>query len=177
MLAMALPGAFYLYQGEELGLPEFEGLPLHRIEDPMHVRSGGIDPGRDGCRVPFPWSGSQPPYGFSPGPVETWLPQPDDWAALTADAQAQDPGSMLELYREALRLRRTLADLGDGSLDWLDLGPGVLAFRRGATFLAVTNLSGSAVTLPPSVRLWLASVPLEGGQLPNDASAWLEQTD
>jgi alpha-glucosidase len=177
MLAMALPGAFYLYQGEELGLPEFEGLPLHRIEDPMHVRSGGIDPGRDGCRVPFPWSGSEPPYGFSPGPVETWLPQPDDWASLTADAQSHDPGSMLELYREALRLRRTMADLGDGSLDWIDLGPGVLAFRRGATFVSVTNLSGSSVTLPPSVRLWLASVPLEGGQLPNDASAWLEQTD
>ena len=63
---MALPGAYYLYQGEELGLPEVEDIPVDRIEDPMHVRSGGVDPGRDGCRVPLPWSGTQPPYGFSP---------------------------------------------------------------------------------------------------------------
>ncbi|MFI2708346.1 glycoside hydrolase family 13 protein, partial [Nocardioides sp. CER28] len=82
LLAMALPGAYYLYQGEELGLPEAD-IPRDRIDDPMHARSGGVDPGRDGCRVPLPWSGAEPPYGFSPAGVETWLPQPPDWAALT----------------------------------------------------------------------------------------------
>lgn len=176
LLAMALPGAFYLYQGEELGLPEVENLPLDRIEDPMHARSGGVDPGRDGCRVPLPWSGQAPPYGFSPDEVEPWLPQPAGWSGLTAAAQAQDPGSMLSLYRAALRQRRDLRATGDQPLSWLDLGPDVLAFQRGRTFACVTNLSGEPVDLPAGADVRLASVPVEGGRLPADASAWLELT-
>lgn len=175
LLAMALPGAFYLFQGEELGLPEAD-IPVDRIEDPMHDRSGGVDPGRDGCRVPFPWSGTTPPYGFSGVPTDPWLPQPADWAARTAEAQAQDPESMLALYRAALRLRRERPELGDGDLTWLDLGPEVIAFRRGPGFVHVTNLSGSPIDLPAPARIWLASVPLEGGRLPADASAWLEES-
>lgn len=175
LLAMALPGAFYLFQGEELGLPEAD-IPLDRIEDPMHARSGGVDPGRDGCRVPFPWSGSAPPYGFGDDGVEPWLPQPDDWAHLTAAAQVYDAGSMLALYREALRLRHTLPGLGDGELTWLDLGPEVIAFRRGDGFAHVTNFSGDPIDLPAPARTWLASVPVEGGRLPADASAWLQLT-
>ncbi|MBZ5739923.1 glycoside hydrolase family 13 protein [Nocardioides mangrovi] len=176
LLAMALPGAYYLFQGEELGLPEAD-IPIDRIEDPMHARSGGVDPGRDGCRVPFPWSGTEPPYGFSPRRVDTWLPQPVGWGSLTAAAQAGDPGSMLELYRSALRMRRELPELGDGALTWLDLGPDaadVIAFRRGDRFAAVTNLSGAPVDLPAGARVRLASAPVEGGRLPADASAWLD---
>ena len=174
LLAMALPGAFYLYQGEELGLPEAD-IPVDRIDDPMHARSGGVDPGRDGCRVPFPWSGSTPPYGFSDVPVESWLPQPEDWAGRTAEEQADDPGSMLTLYRAALGLRHQLPELGDGALTWLDLGPEVIAFRRG-DFVHVTNLSGGPIDLPSPAQTWLASVPVEGGRLPADASAWLQLT-
>ncbi|KQW52875.1 alpha-glucosidase [Nocardioides sp. Root1257] len=174
LLAMALPGAFYLFQGEELGLPEVEDLPLDRIDDPMHARSGGVDPGRDGCRVPFPWSGSAAPYGFSDVAGEPWLPQPDTWAGLTAAAEADDPDSMLELYRAALRIRHDDPDLGAGSLTWLDLGAEVIAFRRGDRFASVTNFSGGPVDLPSSVQTWLASVPLEGGRLPTDATAWLD---
>jgi alpha-glucosidase len=140
----------------------------------MHPRSGGVDPGRDGCRVPIPWSGDTPPYGFSPPGVETWLPQPDTWAALTVAAQAGDPGSMLRLYRDALRQRRDLRASGAHRFDWLDLGPDVLAFRRGASFVSVTNLSDGPVDLPAGARVRLASVPVEGGRLPADASAWLE---
>jgi alpha-glucosidase len=177
LLAMALPGAYYLFQGEELGLPEAE-IPLDRIEDPMHARSGGVDPGRDGCRVPFPWSGTAPPYGFSPRPVGTWLPQPPDWGSRTAAAQAGDPGSMLALYREALRLRHDRPDLGAGSgrgrFRWLDLGPDVIAFGRGDRFVCVTNLSGGPVDLPSPAQVLLASTPVGGGQLPADATAWLE---
>lgn len=174
LLAMALPGAFYLFQGEELGLPEAD-IPLDRIEDPMHARSGGIDPGRDGCRVPFPWSGTEPPYGFSPRTVDTWLPQPAGWGHRTAAAQAGDPASMLALYRSALALRRDLPELGgaDGAeLAWLDRGPEVIAFRRGDRFACVANLSGAPVDLPPA-RLHLSSAPVVGGQLPADATAWL----
>jgi len=177
LLAMALPGGFYLYQGEELGLPEAE-IPVDRIEDPMHVRSGGVDPGRDGCRVPFPWSGTEPPYGFSPRRVDTWLPQPAGWGDRTAAAQAGDPGSMLTLYRTALRLRRDLPGLGAGddgaALGWLDLGPDVIAFARGGSFACVTNFSGTPVDLPPAAQVHLSSAPVVGGQLPSDATAWLE---
>ena len=176
LLAMALPGAYYVFQGEELGLPEAD-IPLARIEDPMHARSGGIDPGRDGCRVPFPWSGTEPPYGFSPRPVDTWLPQPDGWGGRTAAAQARDPGSMLALYRAALGLRRDLPELGAGDgapLGWLDLGPDVIAFGRGGRFACVTNFSGTPVDLPPAARAHLSSAALVGGQLPPDATAWLE---
>ena len=144
LLAMALPGSFYLYQGEELGLPEVE-IPRERIEDPMHFRSGGVDPGRDGCRVPIPWSGDAPPYGFSATQVDTWLPQPVDWARYAADRQASDPDSMLTLYRAALRLRHEVVDLMTQPLTWLDLGGAVsnqvIAFRRGRTFASVTNLT------------------------------------
>jgi alpha-glucosidase len=177
LLAMALPGAFYLYQGEELGLPEVE-IPRELIEDPMHLRSGGVDPGRDGCRVPIPWEGDAPPYGFSPTQVETWLPQPADWGRYAADGQVDDPGSMLTLYRTALRLRHEVADLTTQPLSWLDLGAhssdGVLAFRRGSAFASVTNLTASAVDLPAAARVLLASTTVEGGRLPADTTAWLE---
>ncbi|MGW5239452.1 glycoside hydrolase family 13 protein [Monashia sp. NPDC004114] len=173
LLAMALPGAYYLYQGDELGLPEVEDIPLELLQDPMHFRSGGVDPGRDGCRVPLPWSGARPPYGFSPDGVTTWLPQPQTWAELTVQAQSSDPASMLSLHRRALLVRRTHPDLGDGPMDWLASAPDVLAFRRGSDFACVVNLSSQAVGLPPHAALWLASAPLEDGRLPTDATAWL----
>jgi alpha-glucosidase len=177
LLAMALPGAFYLYQGEELGLPEAD-IPIERIEDPMHARSAGVDPGRDGCRVPFPWSGTEPPYGFSARPVETWLPQPSGWGDRTAAAQAGDPRSMLALYRTALQLRRTRPELGSGDgpgrFGWLDLGPDAIAFRRGERLVSVTAFSGGPIDLPGHEQVLLSSAPLEGGQLPADATAWLD---
>jgi len=90
LLAMALPGSMYVYQGEELGLPEVEDIPSDRRQDPMWHRSGGVDPGRDGCRVPLPWAGQRPPFAFSDnGAGRPWLDQPDDWAPLTVEAQAE----------------------------------------------------------------------------------------
>jgi alpha-glucosidase len=174
LLAMALPGAFYLFQGEELGLPEVE-VPRDRIEDPMHARSGGIDPGRDGCRVPLPWEGEAPPYGFSDRSVDTWLPQPADWAALTVEAQEQDPASMLTLYRSGLSLRRNLPELGAGTLTWEESAGDehVMVFRRGDGFLSITNLGGQPVPLPDHREILLASERLEGGRLPADTTAWL----
>jgi alpha-glucosidase len=114
LLTMALPGSVYLYQGEELSLWEVEDIPDERRQDPIWYRTGGADPGRDGCRVPLPWAGLEPPFGFSPpagaaGPANTaatgqpWLPQPKEWRELTVELQAGDPDSMLELYRAAPR--------------------------------------------------------------------------
>ncbi|PWI44866.1 glycoside hydrolase family 13 protein [Streptomyces sp. ICBB 8177] len=174
LLTLALPGSVYLYQGEELGLPEAEDIPADRRQDPMYLRTGGADPGRDGCRVPMPWSGTRPPYGFGPeGGAEPWLPQPDDWAGRTAEAQSGDPDSMLELYRAALRLRRREPALGDGTLTWLDAGPGVLAFRRDASFACVLNLAPHAVRLPEHRAPLLASGALDGDRLPPDTAVWL----
>ncbi|QKW22983.1 glycoside hydrolase family 13 protein [Kitasatospora sp. NA04385] len=167
LLSTALPGALYLYQGEELGLPEVEDLPLDTLQDPMHFRSGGTDPGRDGCRVPLPWSGTHPPYGFTRDGKDPWLPQPLDWAPLTVEAQSGDPASMLTLYREAIRLRRELR----GDFAWLPAAPeGVLAFRRGDVRCLV-NLSASP--LPLDGEVLLASGPLTDGLLPTDTAVWL----
>ncbi|MEY9850463.1 alpha-glucosidase [Leifsonia sp. EB41] len=175
LLTAALPGSLYLYQGDELGLPEVEDLPADRIEDPMHFRSGGVDPGRDGCRVPLPWRGTAAPFGFSPdgASAEPWLPQPSGWAALTVQAQQSDPASMLWLYTQALRIRRAEPGLGDGPLTWIPAPEGVLAFARGDAFLSVTNLSAAPVALPAHAAILLSSSPLDGGMLPPDSTAWL----
>lgn len=168
LLAMALPGGLYVYQGEELGLPEVENLPDHLLQDPLWERSGGVDRGRDGCRVPIPWSGKEPPFGFGAG--TPWLPQPADWKNLTVESQQADQNSMLALYRNGLNLRRTA--LGDGTLTWLDSAPGVLAFTR-ESLTCLTNLTPDPIILPSYAELLLTSAPLEEGKLPADATAWL----
>ena len=141
----------------------------------MHFRSGGVDPGRDGCRVPLPWRGVHPPFGFSPAgaTAEPWLPQPDNWSLLTVEAEQSDATSMLWLYRLALRIRRTEDALGDGPLVWCASPEGTLAFARGDRFVSITNLSQEAVPLPEHVAILLSSSPLDRGLLPPDSTAWL----
>ncbi|MCM0675140.1 glycoside hydrolase family 13 protein [Micromonospora phytophila] len=175
LLSLALPGAAYVYQGEELGLAEVEDIPPELRTDPMWPRSGYVDPGRDGCRVPLPWSGDEPPFGFSPdgATAKPWLPQPADWKGRTAQAQAGDPHSMLALYRSAIRLRRTEPGLGDGPMRWLEAPADVLAFARSDEFACVVNLSGAPVPLPPHHLRLLASGPLQGDLLPPDTAVWL----
>ncbi|GGZ39356.1 alpha-glucosidase [Streptomyces inusitatus] len=172
LLMLALPGAACLYQGEELGLPEVEDIPPERLCDPVHFRSGGTDPGRDGCRVPLPWSGSAPPYGFTRGGAEPWLPQPGRWAGLTVAAQDGAAGSTLELYRAALRLRRSGPAASGAPLRWLPGGPDVLAFHRG-DLLCMVNFGDRPVPLPPDHTLLLTSGPPHRLGLPRDTAAWL----
>jgi alpha-glucosidase len=172
LLTLALPGSVYLYQGEELGLPEAD-IPRECIQDPMHFRSGGTDPGRDGCRVPLPWKAASPYAGFG-SDAEPWLPQPAGWSAYAADRQAADPASMLSLYRTALRLRRTEPALGDGPLEWLPAPDGVLAFRRAPGLVCVVNLAGRPAALPDHDAVLLTSGPLDtDGGLPTDTAVWL----
>ncbi|MEI5010854.1 glycoside hydrolase family 13 protein [Streptomyces sp. PmtA] len=176
LLTLALPGGAYLYQGEELGLWEVEDLPEAVLQDPTWRRSGHTDRGRDGCRVPLPWSGAHPPFGYSPegAPAAPWLPQPEAWRTLTAEAQEGDPDSMLELYRAALRLRRDHPALGDGTMTW-DSSPedDVLSFGRSPGFRCVVNVTDEPVELPPHSEVLLASGPLDGGALPGDTAVWL----
>lgn len=165
LLTLALPGAVYVYQGEELGLPEAD-MPIGRIQDPMHFRSGGTDPGRDGCRVPLPWT-AEPWH-------DPWLPQPEGWGAYAADRQGEDPDSMLTLYRTALGLRRAAGGFGGGSLAWLPAPPGVPAFARPDGLVCVVNLSGAPVALPAHTSLLLgSSAPDAAGLLPQDTAVWL----
>ena len=178
LLAMALPGSMYVYQGEELGLPEAENIPPERRQDPMWLRSGGIDPGRDGCRVPLPWSGQVPPFGFSPnGNAPLWLDQPDDWAPLSVEAQTDDPASMLNLYRVGLRIRREAPWGAGAELSWLDHGDDVIAFARGDRFLCIANLGSQPVELPAGTEVLVGSAELVGNTVPQDTTVWLVQTE
>lgn len=178
LLMLALPGGAYVYQGEELGLPEVEDLPAHLLQDPVWERSGHTERGRDGCRVPMPWSGAEPPFGFGPpGSSASWLPAPPAWRDLTVAAQRGRPGSTLELYRAALRLRREHPALGEGSLRWLPAPPGVLLLARDPGFVAAVNLGAEPVDLPVHGELLLASGPLPAGsplRLPGDTAVWLQ---
>jgi alpha-glucosidase len=177
LLMAALPGSCYVYQGEELGLPEVEDLPPEVRQDPAWERSGHTDPGRDGCRVPVPWSGSASPFGFSPeGSVAPpWLPQPTWFASYTAALEDDDPDSMLALYRKVLAVRRSTAALGDGGLAWLPSADHVLAFRRPPGVLCVVNFSAAPVALPAHREVLLASTPLVDGMLAGDAAVWLSE--
>lgn len=173
LLLLALPGGAYIYQGEELGLAEVEDLPEAALQDPIWTQSGHTERGRDGCRVPLPWSGAAPPFGFGPpGAADPWLPQPPDWAGHTARDQQDDPISVLALYRAALRLRRELPALGDGDLSWHDSGPEVLDLSREPGFRCLLNFSRRDVPLPAG-RVLLASAVLRDGRLPPDAGVWL----
>ncbi|MEV6736870.1 glycoside hydrolase family 13 protein [Streptomyces sp. NPDC051104] len=175
LLMLALPGGAYIYQGEELGLPEVEDLPESVLQDPIWERSGHTDRGRDGCRVPIPWSGPTAPFGFSSegASAAPWLPQPADWGERSVEAQTGDETSMLELYRRALRVRREHPALGDGTLAWLDAPAGVLALRREPGFVCVVNLSSEAYRLPHHTSVLLTSGPVEDGLLAPDQAAWL----
>jgi alpha-glucosidase len=173
LLTLALPGVAYLYQGEELGLPEVEDIPPDVRQDPTWELSGHTDPGRDGCRVPIPWSGDESPFGFSPegSDATPWLPQPASWAALTAEREEGDRDSMLSLYRDALRLRREHLR-GLSVPEWLPAPDSTLAFRR-ANVQCWVNTGPSPVDLPRG-RVLLASGPgPEDGLLPADTAAWV----
>ncbi|MFV2020256.1 alpha-amylase family glycosyl hydrolase [Micromonospora sp. LOL_023] len=181
LLMLALPGSAYLYQGEELGLPEHTTLPDEVRQDPTWLRSGHTERGRDGCRVPIPWEADSPSYGFGPTDA-SWLPQPPIWAEYALDRQRDVPGSTYEMYRTALRLRHEHG-LGRGGLRWMESPDDVLAFRigsgtdtgaeTGGEVIVVTNLSAGPVALPPGTELVHASGPLTAtGQVPTDVTAW-----
>jgi alpha-glucosidase len=173
MVMLALPGPVYLYNGEELGLPNVE-LPDWALQDPVWERSGRTERGRDGCRVPVPWEGDVPPYGFSPTPG-SWLPIPGDWAGMSVEAQLENPESTLSLYRHALELRRAHPAFAGTEVEWYGAPPGCFAFRRkNSGLVCALNTSDVAVALPPGEVL-LASGPLAAGDkpLPPDTAVWL----
>jgi alpha-glucosidase len=170
LLMLALPGSAYLYQGEELGLPEAVDIPDEARQDPAWHRTAGERYGRDGCRVPIPWEADSPAYGFNESGA-SWLPQPRDWAAYARDRQEQDPDSTLSLYRAALAGRR-IHDLGGGELAWAEgTGDSVLAFSN-RDVLVIANLGEAPVPLPAGATVLVRSAG-DGSHLGPDEAAWL----
>ena len=166
VMVMALPGSVYVYQGEELGLHEVYDLPTDVLDDPLWERSGRTRKGRDGCRVPIPWTRLGPSFGF--GPDGSWLPQPNDWGDKAVEVQQGSEESTLELYVRAIGLRRHL--LQDEPFEWQKSDPGVIAFTRGPVTCLV-NLSDHAVGLP-SGQVVLASDSV-GERLAPDTAVWI----
>lgn len=170
LVMFALPGAVFVYNGEELGLPNVE-LPDEVLQDPVWERSGHTERGRDGCRVPMPWHGDTPPFGFSPT-AWTWLPMPPEWSALTVEKQAADPESTLTFYRRALELRRSRAEFDGLTLDCLNTDGGVLTFRLPGGLTCVLNAGDRPIPLPDGEVLMTSAV-VSDGRLPVNAAAWL----
>lgn len=175
LLMLALPGTVFIYNGQELGLPDVD-LPDEVLQDPTWERSGRTERGRDRCRVPMPWSGDAPPFGFSTS-ADTWLPMPDDWAALTVERQRNDPESMLSFFRRAIEIRKGRAEFQGGDVDWLSAPKGALIFRRpnlpGESELVCALNAGRRPIALPRGEVLLASAPLIDGQLPPDSAVWL----
>lgn len=174
LLMLALPGSSYVYQGEELGLQEAAAIPHDQLQDPKWIRTGHTVKGRDGCRVPIPWTTSGPSFGF--GAVAPHLPQPADFGTSSVEAEDGDPASTLTFYRAAIAARRRLQQ-GE-ALRWLDTGVGsgadvhVVAFARHDGWRSVTNFGVDPVPLP-SGTVVVASGPVEDGVLPGETSVWL----
>ncbi|RFU44971.1 glycoside hydrolase family 13 protein [Paraburkholderia sp. DHOC27] len=174
MLTLALPGSAYLYQGEELGLPEHTTLDAHYRQDPAFFRTHGEEIGRDGCRVPMPWQADAPSFGFGPS-QKSWLPQPSNFVRYAVDRQDGVSGSTLELYRQLLQLRREYA-LGVGQLRWVEesatANTEVLVFDNGS-LRAVINFGLEPAALPAGTVL-MSSEPLDAaGRLSGNSAAWL----
>ena len=176
LMMLALPGGAYIYQGEELALPEVRDIPEARLTDPRWKMSGYTDRGRDGCRVPLPWS-SDPggAFGFSSNalltPEQAWLPQSPWWGTFSVDSQDGIKTSTLSMYRAALAIRKTEEGLGDGQMEWIEAGKDVVAFERPGDFACYINF-GSAIELPSNSQILLASGPVHAHTLPTDTAAW-----
>jgi alpha-glucosidase len=171
LLTLALPGAVFLYNGQELGLPNVE-LPDEALRDPTWERSGHTVRGRDGCRIPIPWRGDTPPFGFSTS-ADTWLPIPPEWESLTVEKQLLNADSTLSFFQRALEIRRSHVEFTGEGFEWLEAPGDILAFARGDDGLrCVLNTGKQPIPLPDGEPI-LTSAPLLDGKLPPNAAAWV----
>lgn len=173
LITLSLPGSVYVYQGEELGLPEAWDLPTDVLDDPTWERSAHTEKGRDGCRVPIPWEPDGASFGFGAG--TSWLPQPDAFGPLSVAAQQDDPGSMLALYRNAIAARKDLFGEAD-RITMLDRGPGVLAYAR-AGIVVVVNMSSAPIPVPAGTLVLSSNCGSSGEELPPGTAVWVRSED
>lgn len=170
LVMLALPGPVFIYNGEELGLPN-AALPDEALRDPVWERSGRTRRGRDGSRIPMPWEGETPPFGFSDNP-DTWLPIPPEWSALTVEKQLADPDSTLAFFRRAFELRLQRAEFDGSTVEWLDSPADSLVFHRTGGLVCVLNAGSRPIPLPEG-KVLLASAEVSDGVLRPDSAAWL----
>ena len=179
MILHALPGGIYIYQGEELGLPDVD-VPAEFRQDPVFFRSNGTDKGRDGCRVPLPWVSKSENYGFSTG--SPWLPQPKTWADYAVDVESTDPDSFLNFYRKNLALRKSHPALGgEESIQWIESPESVLHFRRSLGLQVISNLGAETYSLNFNSEVEIlhssrAGVVVQGEviEIPSNTTVWLQ---
>lgn len=183
MLMLALPGAVFLYQGEELGLPEVLDIPTDRLQDPIWRMSGNKERGRDGCRVPLPWkSSSRGAYGFSANseiaPEQSWLPQPLNWGDFSAEGQENAENSMLQLYREALGIRKSNTSLTGSHFGWMTSPTDSFVFTRAEdeSFLCIVTFE-VAELIPPDYVVILGSQQIKSGHIPPNSTVWLQRSN
>ena len=173
LFMLALPGSAYMYQGEELGLQEVGDIPDEYRTDPAFFRNRTVEMGRDGCRVPLPWTHEGSSFGFGPdGGTAPHLPQPDWFAHYAVNVESNDPGSTLNLYRRALALRHKLQC--EETLEWVEVSHSVLAFVRPNGWCTVINFGTEPIELTPEGKVLVTSAPLEDGLLPSEGTAWLQ---
>lgn len=174
LLMLGLPGGAYIYQGDELGLPEVLDIDPDARQDPIFTRSDGVVLGRDGCRIPLPWTTSGATFGFSPddATAEPWLPLPADWGSFSVQTQEHDPAAPLTLIRRALAIRGSHAGFADASFAWRPSGPKVLHFTRAGGVGVVANLGQEPVAMPEYTQILATSQPIVDGMLPPDAACW-----
>lgn len=142
LLLVSMRGSIFIYQGEELGLPQ-ASVPFERLQDPEAIANWPQTLGRDGARTPMPWRADARHAGFSTS--EPWLPVDPAHAALAVDVQDDAPDSTLQHARYILRLRDRYASLRTGAMRVTEAGEtGLLIFERGGerdAMLCVFNLS------------------------------------
>ncbi len=181
MLMLALPGAVFLYQGEELGLPEVLDIPVDRLQDPIWKMSGNKERGRDGCRVPLPWKiSAEGAFGFSANskivPAQSWLPQPLNWGDFSAEGQESSENSMLRLYREALGIRKSQPSLLSTHFRWMNSATDAFIFTRSEddSFLCIVTFE-IGEPIPPNYVVLLGSQHIESGHIPPNSTVWLQR--
>jgi alpha-glucosidase len=171
MFALALPGCTYIYQGEELGLPEALEIPESEIQDPQYLKNHKVDKGRDGCRVPLPWTSNGSSFGFGSGGAH--LPQPAIFSQYSVEAESGREGSPLEIFRKALALRKEL--VAPESMEWIDTGnENVLHFARPNGWHCITNFGFTSYLIPAGLSVLHSSTAVEGDLLPGAATIWLK---
>ena len=184
MLIMALPGCTYIYQGEELGLHEVLDIPEDQIQDPQYLRNHKVDKGRDGCRVPLPWTKTGPSFGFGDGGAH--LPQPKNFGEYSIEAESADPTSPLSIFRKALALRKTL--IAPEEISWHETGDAsVLHFSRPNGWNCITNFGRNYYNFDGIGEVIHASGPLAekgvylvhgvettGNDLPPATTVWVQ---
>lgn len=161
-------------RGEELGLPEVVDIPAEARQDPTFFRWKGREIGRDGCRVPLPWTTEKSSFGFSPVDAKSkpHLPPPSWWGDYAAEVEEKDAGSTLNLYKKAASLRRQLQT--EETLEVIESKPGVVHFKRPNGWEVVFNVSENEGVEVPTGEVLIVSGELEEGKIGRDTTVWVK---